>query len=455
MPIKISCAVCGAALKAPDELQGKSVPCPKCQQAVTVPKLSSFADLEPVAAQGAADPLADLADLANQPVAGFDGQQLPGGQMPAAFGQPGGAQPMGGQAFPAQGFGGQQFGSGPKRRKKNKMLLFGSLGAGALVLIAAVVILIVTLTTGGGGGADPLDYMPANAMVIVQARPADFMDSGVYGQLQAIPAVSAAMNTAPQQMGLTTQLSVQEFLKSIDSVTVGMPKGLANPGMQTEPPLIIAMRFNRNYTLDDFATREEQSKWQSKTVAGKTVYTMPESGSQAMSLVDARTMIVGVDNLVSSALERGGAPQLSPVVQDLLDEADMSNQLVIISEADKEMMQGAALGGNEALAALTSVRGSLVQLNATSGLAVDALTMMADAQSAQSLVSEANTMLQTVQGEGASPIPLGPGIKQALQSIQVSADGTSIRASASVSESALQELSGLLQMFGGANAFGG
>ena len=447
MPIKISCTTCGAALKAPDELQGKSVPCPKCQQAVAVPLVSDLADLEPIS-EPANDPLGDLANFGSQQAAS---QPMPGyGQSgsPQAFGTPAqqgyGGQGYGGQGFAGQGFGGQQYAA--PRRRKNKTMLFAGIGMGALVLVAAVTILAITLTA-GGGQRDPLTYMPANAAAIVQARPASFMQSGVYRQLNSTSMLGSMFASANRELNFAENKSLEDILRTVDSLTWGVPTGAETQQVSG----IFVVRFNRDYKLEELFEQAQIDSFQRNSMSGVTVYKQNAQDRDSMALVDARTLVFGQDTLLSSALQNEARRPFSPVVDELIGQADLSSHITIVSDADDNFRQSVAeTGAEQAQAALNEVRGFLIQLNASNDVQVEVLASLSSAEAAQNTAAQANQGLAMLQGDGI-PIPgmKLPGIMQAIGSIQVSANGANVDGSATIPESAIGELLNLFQVFGG------
>ncbi len=98
MPISIQCGSCRTTLKAPDASAGKTLPCPKCRQPVSIPATSQqAAPIPPAVDPSLGGGTSDIDALL--------------GEIPSA---PQGAQgfgPMGGQAggFPQQGFPQQGF----------------------------------------------------------------------------------------------------------------------------------------------------------------------------------------------------------------------------------------------------------------------------------------------------------------------------------------------------------
>src|SRR5262245_9812971 len=93
MPIKVQCA-CGAAFAAKDELAGRTVKCPKCQQPLAIP------------AAGAAPVVAAVAARPAQPAA----QRQMGAPLPS---QAAPAQHPGGDLFAEAGLHAQQAGMVP------------------------------------------------------------------------------------------------------------------------------------------------------------------------------------------------------------------------------------------------------------------------------------------------------------------------------------------------------
>lgn len=82
MPIKVNCPSCSASFKAKDELAGRRVKCPKCKQAITIPK----PNLTPQVA-GGYNPLLDLLEdedvraVARGPVCGNCGMEVTPGSV--------------------------------------------------------------------------------------------------------------------------------------------------------------------------------------------------------------------------------------------------------------------------------------------------------------------------------------------------------------------------------------
>lgn len=86
MPIKVTCT-CGAAFAAKDELAGKTVACPKCQQPLTIGGGAAPAQRPAVAARPAAapQPAADLSAPSIFDEAGLKARQITGQVCPSCF----------------------------------------------------------------------------------------------------------------------------------------------------------------------------------------------------------------------------------------------------------------------------------------------------------------------------------------------------------------------------------
>lgn len=85
MPIKVNCGSCSASFKAKDELAGRRVKCPKCQQPIVIAAAPVAA--KPAPAKRPANPLLDLLDdedvrsVARGPICGNCGVEVKNGTV--------------------------------------------------------------------------------------------------------------------------------------------------------------------------------------------------------------------------------------------------------------------------------------------------------------------------------------------------------------------------------------
>lgn len=444
MPIKIRCQTCGAALKAPDQLEGKSVPCPKCQQPIMVPKLDTLEELEPQSAQAGPDPFAMPANPFGQPQPGYGAQPGFGAQVGAGFG--GAPMAYGGQQMQMPGpmapaWTGQSYAQGRKRKSKNVPLFLG-IGAGTLVIIATIIILIVVLTT-GDTIRDPLVYLPANSTVVASIRPASFIKTPVYQQLRQTPMVMQAMTQVRQQQP-GDDTDYEAFFASVDSMTVGL---VFLPNGGREPRTLSVMRFNRDYSDKEALDNLSLDMSTSESHAGETVYSVSGGAErQSVCLIDPRTLIIGAPDLVLAALKQESKPNFSPAMTQLLDSANMDQHVVLVGQADNTVKQMAAGAPDPQIAGLlNSAQGGILQLNATNDLSVEVRGLMVDSQTASQVLTLATQSLAQMKEQGGPLLMMG-GLKAIVDSIQISSAGAEVTAKAVIPGSAIE---GLLNMAGG------
>src|SRR5262245_40598595 len=144
MAIPLTCPLCGAAYRLPDNLQGKQVRCSKCQKTFMVPAAAAPAAEEPLV-------VTEVLDEPDEPRRGL--QSRPGRVPPAA--RPARPRPLGPPART------------PARKKSSALpvvLIVGGVLAGLCVLCSGV----------GGLAFLFTDRLPSTKSAVAQGRPAPF-----------------------------------------------------------------------------------------------------------------------------------------------------------------------------------------------------------------------------------------------------------------------------------------
>lgn len=137
MPIPLSCSECAASLRVPDNLAGKRIRCPKCHELLDVPA-AKIASEKPAASKGAA------------------AKKAPGTpeNKPAAKPKP--------KPRPAPA----DHDAEKSRRGLSPLVLWGSIGGGAVVLVVGVVLFLIS---GSSTPQQPVPVQNPNQ----QAKPAE------------------------------------------------------------------------------------------------------------------------------------------------------------------------------------------------------------------------------------------------------------------------------------------
>lgn len=210
-------------------------------------------------------------------------------------------------------------GSSKKKSKKKKKaaglppwLKYVAFGLAGVLVLGGLAGVVVTAVGGGGSNVFDLAWLPEDADLFVKVEPDDLWNA------QMLAAVRDNETVKNMMTQMTQQNSVKLGIEDIDSVTMagvdmadtyqqrvgflGNRVGAPTIAKKANAKMIGVVRLKKDVTPADLGDDAESRK---KDHGGKTYYTSP--GNQAVYLADARTMIVGEEDQVKQAIDRGSA----------------------------------------------------------------------------------------------------------------------------------------------------
>jgi hypothetical protein len=210
-------------------------------------------------------------------------------------------------------------GSSRKKSKKKKKvaglppwLKYVAFGLAGVLVLGGLVGVVVTAVGVGGGGSNVMDlaWLPEDADLFVKVELDDLWNAPMLASVRDNEAVKKMMTQ------MTQQNSVKLGIEDIDSVTMagidmadtyqqqvgflGNRVGSPTIAKNANAKMIGVMRLKKDVTPADLGDDADSRK---KDHGGKTYYTAP--GNQAVYLADARTMIIGEEDQVKLAIDRG------------------------------------------------------------------------------------------------------------------------------------------------------
>lgn len=208
--------------------------------------------------------------------------------------------------------------SSKKKSKKKKKaaglppwLMYVAFGlAGVLVLGGVAGVVVMAVGSFGGSNVIDLTWLPEDADFFVKVDPDELWNAPMLASVRDNATVKQLMEQAAQQGGVKIGLS------DIDSVVmaglgmsdtyqqqvglIGNRIGGSTVMDKADAKMIGVVRFKRDVTAADLGDDAESRK---KDHGGKSYYSAPDN--QAIYLADARTMLVGAEAQVQSAMDRG------------------------------------------------------------------------------------------------------------------------------------------------------
>jgi hypothetical protein len=198
-----------------------------------------------------------------------------------------------------------------------KYVAFGL--AGVMVVGGLAGALVMAVGSFGGNNVMNLAWLPENADLFVKVEPDELWKAPMLAAVRDNETVKMMMEQATQQG------SVKLGLADIDSVTLagidmadmyqqrmsflGRRVGSPELAQKANAKMIGVMRLNKDVTAEDLGDDAESRK---REHSGKSYYTAPNN--QAVYLADARTLIVGEEEQVKQAIDRGPAePRVSRI----------------------------------------------------------------------------------------------------------------------------------------------
>jgi hypothetical protein len=336
MSTMTKCPNCSKVLKLKSEAAfGKKVACPQCQEPFTVKPFKKKAKAKP-AVKEPEDEYDDYGDANDDYGDTYDDY----GDTYDDYGGSDDDQQDDYEAAPKRSGSSK---SSKKKKKKKKAaglppwLTYVAFGlAGVLVLGGLAGVVVMAVGSMGGNNAMDLAWLPGDADLFVKVEPDELWNSPMLKTVRESEVVKTMMDQA------TTNGAIKLEPADIDSVTlagvdmidmyqqrVGFLGGnVGGPQLakKADAKMIGVVRLKKDVTEadlgDDAVSRKQEYN-------GKTYYTSP--GNQAMYLADPRTMIVGAEEEVKKAIDRGPA---EPRVKRI-DFANVSHQLVIVMAPPK------------------------------------------------------------------------------------------------------------------------
>ncbi|MGZ0174627.1 MAG: hypothetical protein ACKVHE_34425 [Planctomycetales bacterium] len=212
-------------------------------------------------------------------------------------------------------------GSSKKKSKKKKKaaglppwLKYVAFGLAGVLVLGGVV---VTAVGGGGSNVMVLAWLPEDADLFVKVEPDELWNAPMLASVRDNETVKQMLELAAQQNPANIGL------EDVDSVTMagidmadtyqqqvsflGNQVGAPSNAKKTNAKMVGVVRLKKDITAADLGDDADSRK---KDHGGKTYYTAP--GNQAVYLADARTMIIGQEDQVKLAIDRGPAePRVS------------------------------------------------------------------------------------------------------------------------------------------------
>lgn len=231
--------------------------------------------------------------------------------------------------------------SSKKSKKKKKAsglppwLKYVALGlAGVVVLGGLATVLVMAVGSLGGGGSNPIDlaWLPEDAHFFARVEPDELWNAPMLAAVRDNETVRNMMEQAASQQG-----AVNLGLADIDSVTMagldiadtyqqrigilGNRIGSPEVAKKADAKMIGVLRLKKDITVADLGSDAEGRK---QDYNGNTYYTSPNN--QAVYLADPRTVIVGHEEQVKLAIDRG---PVEPRV-NRIDFMNAQHQLVVV-----------------------------------------------------------------------------------------------------------------------------
>lgn len=280
-PFVVACPQCGAKLKLKDSsAAGKKLRCPKCQEVFVVPAAGAAGKS---GAKKPAKPKDDfdfggISEDDYEPPPSEEGEEEELDELP--------------QSPVAKRKAGAKGGSKKKRASSGP-------GVGKIAALAALVLLGIGLvggigygvylfvqSIGGAAAADRLAWLPDDAEVVFEIRAAD---------LWAAPALQPVINGEfGQQMQAQMKTNAPLEMAQIDRVVVGT--------VASQPPVMVT------YAKTPFDQAKVAGSAVPSDYGGYKLY--PQGTARSLFFPDAKTIVLGPEDKLKSAIDRKGATSL-------------------------------------------------------------------------------------------------------------------------------------------------
>lgn len=295
------------------------------------------------------------------------------------------------------------------------------------LLVGTVIALVESETQ-----RDPLTYMPLNTSTVVQLRPAAIIQSRVFRQLAAEPTIRSLLDASANEFGLPAQRRLEEILYVVESVTFGFPSSDDPVGADG----IAVIRFNRDFTLSELFSREEVNSWSRHDIEGTIAFKASARDHDSMTLVDPRTMIIGRDELISSALKHGSKNSRSPIVDRMILEGHVNSHLVVGSEVGDGFWQRMDEDGSSAARTVfNEARQILLRVEAEDEVELSIVASYRNNAAAAKAAKGAHQSLAALRNYGMSTSEVEMlGVSRALAAMQLVVRNSDVNVKATISE---------------------
>lgn len=293
-------------------------------------------------------------------------------------------------------------------------------------------------------GPIELAYLPETTELLVYARPADLLKSGMAAPLVASPPYMQNAEQMKAELGFD--------MSEVDSVTVGvanmiaslLPVMMGGANAQQDPSAMAAKLFGgenavvviRTASDQDISARMTQKGATAKEIGGSTAYVVPSPDGKAPAMAffaaDARTIVIASEQGIEAAIGRS-----SSATRTEFDFVSRSSHIVLafaspalagMSGSIPQLPPGSpppvvslvdALRGNIAGASISISAGSDLNLD----ISVNQAEASSDAPGALSSTTEmAKQMAPLAMGQ--APPPLQPSLQQIVGGLKSSDNGT-------------------------------
>ncbi len=168
-------------------------------------------------------------------------------------------------------------------------------------------------------GPIELAYLPETTELLVYARPADMLKSGIAAPLVASPPYMQNAQQMKAELGFD--------MSEVDSVTIGvanmiaslLPVVMGGPNAQQDPSAMAAKLFGgenavvviRTASDQDISARMTQKGATAKEIGGSTAYVVPSPDGKAPAMAffaaDARTIVIASEQGIEAAIGRSSS----------------------------------------------------------------------------------------------------------------------------------------------------
>ena len=232
-------------------------------------------------------------------------------------------------------------GSKKKKKSADAPAWLAPAGIGLAVLLGlallggGVAFLINNLGGGSANNAIDLAWLPADADMYLQAKPAEMWNAPILAPLRDNPAFKSAMQQAGQsgQLDLKPEDVVSVTFAGVDlsdqvSARVplfgGKPQLTGDVVKQADPKHLAVIRLNRDLSLDELVSMPGAEKKNH----GTAEYYVAGVGDQraGFHLADARTLVTGTESELTKAIDRGSSQERV----ERIDFINPNHQLVVV-----------------------------------------------------------------------------------------------------------------------------